>query len=335
MFHGGRKLGRQEKEVRHQSRAAWVISRVLLLACMVMTGAYGWTAGGGHIAGGIAGAVLFAAIDLCGATLIRMSGTSSVAKANYDAWGQFFVACICAGVAWWGIMGFVTETREAKVQARTRAAQISSAYLDWSKNVVTDSLDKSRGRQNSTNVGSAIDAVGKVANEQIKMLQDGGLHAVTDGLGADPNTRWWQNAILAGAFLFVTYASWFYYGRHRNKIEPAIVAQEAAQQIANPRQLSAHNPNNSDNLDRWTGYTHEHARADLALLVNNGLEVSARGVISNLAKRWGWSPQRVRRWLSEQAEFKLPPPRKRTRQVDNRENSPFLVATPNGKVHAS
>lgn len=319
--------GRQEKEVRHQSRAAWVISRLLLVACMVMTGSYGWSAGNGYVIGGIAAAVVFAGIDLCGATLIRMSGTSSVAKAPLDAWGQAFVALICAGVAWWGIMGFVTENREAKVQSRARAAQVSTAYLDWSKTVATESLDKGKGRPNATNVNTAIEAVGKVANEQIKMLQDGSLHAVTDGLGADPNVRWWQNAVLAGAFLFITYASWFYYGRHRQKIEPTIIAQEAAAAFSSPRQLSAHNSDKSDKLDKWAGYTHQQAHTDLVLLVRHDLDLGAHGTVTRLAKRWGWSPQRVRRWLSEQPEFKLPPARKRSR-------SPAVATNGSGRVHA-
>lgn len=346
MFGGKRpQVGRQEKEVRSLGRAVWWISRVLLIGCMSMTGLYGWSWGGGSteavdvaLAKSVAAMALFAGIDLLGANMIRVAGTASAVKKHTDTWVCLGVALCCAVAAWFGIMGFLTENREAKVQARTRATQISNAYLDWSKTTASDALDKGKQRAKAEDVAATIEAVGRVASGQIAMLQSGKLSPLADGVGASEHTRWMQNNGLAVIFLFGTYMAWFVRGRIQHSIAPAIVAQEAAAAFNGHRRLSglsADNPDKGDNIDRYIGWPEGNAREDFKALRAGGFDPRRRGALSFLMRRWGWGIERVRKFvIAHGIELPSPSPRRRNRNsVEKSDSLNGMVGTPNGRVH--
>ena len=67
--------------------------------------------------------------------------------------------------------------------------------------VATDSLEKGRQRAKPEEVAATIESVGKVANQQIAMLQSGKMAAVSDAVGLDSVTRKLQNQILAAVFV--------------------------------------------------------------------------------------------------------------------------------------
>ena len=339
--------GRAEKQVRRQARGLAVVGSILLLACMAMTGVFGWGLGTSILNSLIFAAGLSAA-DLAGAYFFSSSGTCHGAGETKGGRWALATAMVCFVVTLSGVVGFLADNRESVTKAREKAIGLSDQVMNWSQSVVTARSQDAQGKtkaqiaSQAEIMASGIEVVGQQAKAQIKMLNSGELLAVADGqstvfariLSLPPETvRSWTTISIATALLIIQYACWYFQGFLKQRVEPAVVARASAAYMLGPRKLSANKMDNPDNPDRWAGYTQAHARADLTLMTANGLELSERGVISNLGKKWGWSPQRVRRFISDQREFKLPPPRKRQpRQVEPTAES--FTATKNGRVHA-
>lgn len=245
-------------------------------------------------------------------------------------------------------IGFIaTETigkarlvAERERQARDQAELMNKQALESRKDT-TEWLKRTYvGERHSRDKREILDKLTEVAQAPIALqaaapesaLADAKAFVISKWIGASleatqmGNAAWLVALLIVGKLLGPTIGFGLWPDKNRHMVD--------AMTIGSGR-LSAHKTDNLDNSDKWVGYAHDQARADLGLLVNNGLDLSAYGAITRLARRWAWSPQRVRRFLAEQPEFKLPPPKKRTpRKSVQNGATPALTLNGNGSAHA-
>jgi hypothetical protein len=324
MFGGKRgSVGRAEKQARNQSRLLLWFGLMLLGISMSMAGKFGFGLGK-ELPDKIGNAVFYVLADAVGAVLMVTVGLLFARRMH--AWGCFAALALvaCIGFSITSIFGFQAANRVAISEGKKAAISRAEERLQWLRGGV---VDKSLAKERTSFLSEEREQFN--AMQSMDVTPDAQAKELAKLLGIEPDVaQRGMNIAGSGFILFLQFVCLSLSSFLRQRVEPEIAAQEAAISITNPRQLSANNSDKTNEPDKWVGYNHAHAFADLRVLLEKGLDLTARGAISNLAKRWGWSPQRVRRWLSEQPEFNLPPPRKRTRQA-----SP--MANGNGRVHAA
>ncbi len=307
---GGRKTAvpRDERQVRNLARGLFWVSAALLMACMTMTALFGWSLGTSWVNKAVF-ALGLASADVAGALLMNTSGACSANSEANASRGAFAVAVVCFCLTLFGVVGFQSENREATVQARERASNVSAAYLDWSKTAVTDAADK-KGKGQPQAILSGIQAVGDQVKDQIRMLQSGELPAMADGQATtiaritglkEADARSYSTAGGSVALLLIQYACLWFYGFVRQKIEPQIIARNSVGMSRMPQ--------NADGKPaKPLIFSDFDAREDLDRLLATGYHIDN---ISFLARRWGWSPNRAGRWLRSQPDLKVLPPGRR------------------------
>lgn len=344
-------VGRAERQVRRQARGLALVGSILLLACMLMTGIFGWSMGRTFVNAMIF-AVGLAAADLAGAYFFSTAGTCNGAGEKTGGRWAFVTAMICFCVTLSGVIGFLADNRESVTKAREKAASVAEGHIQWAQRAVTKANDgddrpKSKAQllSQAEIVTSGIKEVGQQVQRYTEQLQSGQIAGAADGQAtilarilhvSEETARSWAIGLTATALLIIQYACWYFQGFLRQRVEPAVVARAIATSPL-ARKLTKLTGANLGNLNEWVGYSEAHAREYLTYVLGKGFDPAGYGAITKMGRDLGWRPQRVRDFLSRQSDVKLPPPRKRTprRSVHNGDSVMSIVATPNGKVHAS
>ena len=287
------KASRAEKKARNQSRGLWVVSTVLLLVCVTMTGIFGWSQGTTMLNAAIFAGGLGVA-DVGGYFMARFFGTSTALKDRPAAAVAAVVTFVCFAVTFSGIVGFYGTNREALAMARENVAKLDATQLDWLRNLTVNS-----GKDKATMLAEV--------KEQMKAMQTRSPDAIApDGLAAvlAPTMQWTEGDArrytilsLAFALLLIQYSTSWAYGHSTAKHEPII----AARAMANDRQFAGDKTSIGDRAHIFTKLA---AREDLlSLLAGDGISLSKRGIYSFLARRWGWDVHKVQRFLRSQPDI--------------------------------
>lgn len=288
-----------EKQVRNQARGLFFVSALLLVTCATMTGLFGWSLGRSLIekvvfAMGLVGS------DLAGAYLMATSGICYANKEVGAAWGAVLAALVCCALTFSGIIGFQADSREAQVASREQASKMAADYLGWSKSIAVDAVaaqgkEKDKTGSTAKTMTAGIEAVGKAVSEQMAKINSGELTAVGDGQSAtiarvtgwsETKTRSWTITGTSATLLFVQYASLWFYGFLRHRIEPAVSALNNGPRAAGN---GRHFPDTVEKVSRV------QARSDIQLLVSQKVELCN----SEIAARWGVSESEASKWLSD------------------------------------
>lgn len=284
---------------------------------MAMTGVYGWSLGRGVLEKIIFAASL-AAVDFGGFYLIRAASTYTASNELSAARWAKSGAILCCLVTVTGMVGFQSESREAQVQSRKQAAKIANDVLDWSKGLAVNAVGATKGGKDKTNsattLEAGIEAVGRLAEQQMNKLNSGQIASVDDGQAlaiarvtglSEDTARSWYIFSLSIVLLLIQYAFGWHYGFTRHRLEPALAAQMV--NLGNSRYSTGNSKNSSK--------TQVEAREDLAALLQGGFDPAARGSQTFLAQRWGWPPNTTGRWLRNQPDLNMPPPGRRGRKA--------------------
>jgi hypothetical protein len=312
------KASRAEKQLRSTGRGLWVVSMTLLVACMTMSGVYGWSQGSTLLNAAIFAGGL-AASDVAGAFIARFCGTCTAIKDKPAAVVGFFLAALCFAVTFSGVVGFYGTNREALAVHREQSTKLDTSQLDWlrSQTVTAPSKDKA----------TMLNEI----KEQMKAMQARGVEAaVSDGLSAvmapvigaaEGDTRRKSILAIAAAVLLIQFGTSWAYGYTRQRLEPVV----AARAMANDRQFAGVKTSNDDKNHVFTKMA---AREDLnSLMAADGLDLNKRGVFSLLSRRWGWNDHKTKRFLYSQSDLvALLPPR-------NRHGTNVIALNGNGRVH--
>lgn len=324
------KASRAEKQIRNLSRGLFWVSTGLLVVCMAMTGLFGWSIGT-ELSNKVALAVGYGAADAAGALFWAGSGVCFAWRARAVGVLALALGTVCFAVSLSAVVGFQANNREVIAQARERALNASSAYLDWSKTAVTESAGK--GKAGGAHVLTGIEAVGAQVKEQIKMLNSGEIAALADGqaftlarmLGVkEADARSWAIGGGSAALLLIQYGCLWLYGFFRHRLEPQIATWNA---VSMPRH-SRHSPQSRQSFDmpsQTDAMSEQEAREELDRLLATGYRIDNMAI---LARRFGWSAHKTARWLRAQSDIKVAPPGKRG------ERKAVQLLNGNGRAHA-
>jgi hypothetical protein len=311
------KSSRTEKKAKNDSRGLWFVSTVLLVACVTMTGVFGWSQGSNLLNAAILAGGLGMA-DIGGYYAARYFGSCTAIRDRTGATVAAVMTVICFATTFSGVVGFTGSNREAQAVAREAITKLDANQLEWLRNqtVAVPSKDK------ATMLAEV--------KEQFKAMQARGVDAVVaaDGLAAvlAPTLKWTEGdarryTILAFAFsfLFIQYGTSWMYGRSVQRTEPTI----AARAMATDRQFVGDKTSIDVNSPVFTKMA---AREDLLrLIANDGLSLSKHGVFSHLGRRWGWDVHKVKRFLRSQPDIEP--------LLSARNQSNVVALNGNGRVH--
>lgn len=333
------KPSRMEQQIRNQSRGLFWVSAALLIACMTMTGLFGWSFGNSLVNKAVFAMGLGAA-DLGGAYLIATCGTCLASKQTGAGIGALLAALVCFVVTLTGIIGFQSENREGQAQSRERATKLADTWLDFTTSATAKATQDAKGKSQSQAFAVGIESVGKAVKDQIAMLQSGELAPLVDGQAttiarlsgcqdaekckhAEAAARSWAISGTSGALLFIQYACLWFYGFLRHRLEPIL----AAQNVVGRTQFNGVKAFNSS---KSPAFSEESARERLDLLLAGGFQLDKYGAYSFLGREFGWTTPRTIRWLERQSDLTIKAKRRR-KSVQNGDNhAPIL----NGRAHA-
>ena len=329
-------VGRAEKQARNLGRIFFWCGMILLCISMGMAGKFGFGLGR-ELPDKVGNALFYVLADGVGAALMMVVGLL-FARRWYGVGVLATIAlaaCIVFSVT--SIFGFQAANRVAISEGKKLNAERVEDRLKWLRGMM---VDKGLSKERQSFLSEEREQF--TAMQGMDALPDAQASELAKLLGIDTDqAQRGMNIAGSGFILFLQFVCLSLSSFLRQRVEPEIAAQSAVNTITPRRLVAQHNSDNSHNShsipDRYVGFPKDHALSDLRLLVKNGLDLGDHGLITNMAARWKWDRQRVRRFISGQPEFrdKLPPPRKRSRAVHSGDNFNGLVATPNGKVHAS
>ena len=305
------KPSRSEKNVRNLGRGALFVGVALLVVITGMTARYGWTQTPGGWEDKLGQASINGVIDIAGAVTAGMWGTFFAMRYRLAGVLVTLLTLICAAYTYQAVVGFQSTSRETLAHARTKADGLSTRYMEWATETVTKKIDGEKpGKGKQETLVGGIETIGAQVRDQIKMIQSGDL-VIPDGqattfarlLGIEETTA--RSGVITAsslAIIAVHYGCLFAYGFIRQRLEPAI----AAQQVADGN--SKYSTRNS------SGISKADARSDLDVMIAAGFDPRRRGNQALLASRWGWPPNSTGRWLREQPDLNMPPPGRRGRR---------------------
>lgn len=326
------KASRMEKSVRNWGRVLLLVTLVLLIITIGITARYGWnTTPGDYLDKGWQAAVN-GAIDLAGPVLAGLFGICVALRYRIWAAGIMILTMFCAAYTYQAIVGFRAGNTETLAHARASALGLSDRYMTWATDTVTKRLADEKGKGRQEAMESGIAAVGQQVKDQIKLLQSGEL-AAPDGQAAafarmfgitEPAARSWLAHLTAFLIVSICYGAAAVYGFLRQQLEPAAAAKAAA----DFRQSSG---SKLEDSRKSHVFSKNAAREDLdRLLASGSVSLSKYGVFSLLARRWGWTINKTKRWLYDQDDLLASLP-----QEKNKRNGAIGIAiNGNGRAHA-
>src|SRR5262245_11947618 len=317
------KTSRMERYVGRQIRGLSLGAWLLLVACMAMTGMFGWAIGRTLIEKVITGGGL-ATIDFLGALLIKACGTNTAERAWAGVAWSAIGAAICAVITFTSILGFQAGSRETQVATQQRALKVAEDFITYSKTTIMQAIEgtpKSKAAQAAPNpnLTTGIETLGTAVAKQIEMLKDGTLVVDSDGQATtlarifhitEEQARSWMTALLAGAFLALQYIAQCVAGFMRCRVGPAVSAlPSSGHAIVGGAQFGAQFGKFGAKLSK------EHARLEVIRML-----VTEDSFPSNvaLARRWGVTTT-VCHWLQDfRSEGHCIPPSPRGGRVGQR-----------------
>lgn len=328
---------RMEKQVRNLGRGLFWLSSTLLVVCVAMTGMYGFSLGTDPVNGALL-ALGFGATDIAGGLIASFCGACFAMQAKKVGFAAFLCALVCFAFSFYGVVGFQSSNRESQAQAREKASNISDEFVTWSKTQIASAAAKANGKAQAELLAGGISTAGEQVSNQIKMIQRGGLPAA-DGTSTtfarvfrvdEKTARSYGISGGSAILLIVQYFCLWAYGFARHSLEPTAAAQQAMSSgISRFSNGRGGKPEGS--------HSHAMARSDLTELLAGGFDVSARGSLSFLARRWGWPANTTGRWLRRQPDIEIGPPgtRSKRRAGVSADSGGFAgIPAVNGRVHA-
>jgi hypothetical protein len=290
------KASRMEKQVKNLERGFLLAGVVLLMITMTMAGKFGW--GLGHeLPAQIGNATFFVIADFVGALLMSAVGLLFA----WRWWGvgslSVLAMVVCIGFSMASIFGFQSANRTAVSKNYDAQQKRGDDRLSWLRN---SAIDKSLAKERQSFLAEERDQYNKL--EKFEPDPDAQATELAKLLSIDKDqTQRGLNIIGAAFIIFLQFVCLSLRSFLRHRVAPAIQAWDTA----NSRQLTADKPGNSGISP---SFSEGQARTDLDRLLSGGYTLDN---FAFLARRWGWTNNKVGRWLRSQPDLNVAPPGRR------------------------
>ncbi len=312
------KPSRMERQVQNLERYFLLGGMLMLALTMGMAARFGWGLGSDDV-GRVGHALFYAGADAIGAALMSAVGLLFAWRWRTAAVIITVATIFCIAFSMASIFGFQSANRTAVTQNYEAAQGRADKRLEWLRN---QTMDKGLAKDRQTFIAEE--------REQFKAMQssesdpDAQASELAKMLGIKKDQAQRHLNLIGAAFiLFLQFVCLSLRSFLRHRVAPVLMSQR--EMVDGISKFS--NGRSGKSEGSWSNHK---ARSDLTELLAGGFDVTARGSLSFLARRWGWPPNSTNRWLRRQPDISLPVPKRRSVQsVDNR--APALNG--NGRAH--